>query len=316
MIQNKSFIYRERERIIKRTDLITATINELKTPSSSSPINPIIRRRSRLSSSTPVYILSPPDGVSLAEDEHQSNDTNDTLIVNNLDEEQKDEPVWNEENDIQEFETNAFGLIDFINEDKGSGKPARYVRLSDQSPMDRVKDLLKDHWHFFKPTKPQLAILIIGGGTSFHMEGKYRELFKSGLNIAARSTKAMIVTTGQNMGAVKLVGDAVSEAQYLVPDGPSHLRRALKLLGIANWGLTKNIEDLINIKPNVLNRSHYYSNMEKRSGDVFPINGDHTNFLFVDDGHRNKWEQSYNNFVSRFISMLRDKDPHVNEMSL
>ena len=83
--------------------------------------------------------------------------------------------------------------------------------------MDRVKDLLKDHWHFFKPTKPQLAILIIGGGTSFHMEGKYRELFKSGLNIAARSTKAMIVTTGQNMGAVKLVGDAVSEAQYLVP---------------------------------------------------------------------------------------------------
>ena len=56
--------------------------------------------------------------------------------------------------------------------------------------------------------------------------------------------------------------------------------------------------------------------MEKRNGDVFPINGDHTNFLFVDDGHRNKWEQSYNNFVSRFISMLRDKDPHVNEMSL
>ena len=55
--------------------------------------------------------------------------------------------------------------------------------------------------------------------------------------------------------------------------------------------------------------------MEKRSGDVHPINGDHTNFLFVDDGHRNKWEQSYNNFVSRFISMLRDKDPHVNEMS-
>ena len=310
MIQNKPFIHRERERIIKRTDLIIDTINELKTPSSShSPVNSMIRRRSRLSS-TPVYVLSPPDGASLAEDidEHQSNET---LIVNDLDEEQKTEPVWTEENDIQEFETNAFGLIDFINEDKGSGKPARYVRLSDQSPMDRVKDLLKDHWHFFKPTKPQLAILIIGGGTSFHMEGKYRELFKSGLNIAARSTKAMIVTTGQNMGAVKLVGDAVSEAQYLVPDGPSHLRRALKLLGIANWGLTKNIEDLINIKPNVLNRSHYYSNMEKRTGDVFPINGDHTNFLFVDDGHRNKWEQSYNNFVSRFISMLRDKDPHV-----
>ena len=306
----------ERERIIKRNDLITATVNELKPPS---PANSLISRtRRRRKTSTPVYVLSPPDGVSLdgeKDEEVNSIISNDTLIVNDLDRgeepEQPKVPSWIEENDIQEFDTNAFGMIDFINEDEGSGKPARYLRLSDQSPMDRVKELLRDHWHFFKPKKPQLAICIIGGGTNFHMEGKYRELFKSGLTIAARSTNALIVTTGLNIGAVKLVGEAVSEAQYLVPDGPSHLRRAIKLLGIANWGLTRNVEDLINIKPNVLNRSHYYSHMGMRNGDVFPINGDHTNFLFVDDGHRIKWEQSYNNFVSRFISMLRDKDQHV-----
>ena len=292
----------EKDRISKRHDLITATINELRTPSVASSI---IKRRRSSTRSTPVYYgITPPDEGSIEE-------SNETLVINDLENQDIQEEVWHEEKDIEELETNAFGLIDFINEDEGSDKPARYVRLSDESPMDGIKHLLRDHWHFFTPQKPQLALLIIGGGSNFHLEGKYREVFKSGLTNAARSTNALIITTGQNEGAVKLVGDAVNEAQYFVPDGPSQLRRALKLLGIASWGLTKNTEDLINIKPNVLNRSQYYSGLKKRKGDVFPVNGDHTNFLFVDDGHRNKWSPRYNDFVSRFITMIKEKEPHV-----
>ena len=40
---------------------------------------------------------------------------------------------WDVSNDIHEFPTNAFGLCEFINEDAGSDKPAKYVRLSGAS---------------------------------------------------------------------------------------------------------------------------------------------------------------------------------------
>ena len=47
---------------------------------------------------------------------------------------------WDHSNDIHEFPTNAFGLCEFINEDAGSDKPAKYVRLSGAS-------------HFLRPIK-------------------------------------------------------------------------------------------------------------------------------------------------------------------
>ena len=107
---------------------------------------------------------------------------------------------WSESNDIHEFPTNAFGLVDFINEDTGSNKPAKYVRLSDETPMSKIQTLLVDYWSILKPQRPHLALSLIGGAKNFKMEGRKKEIFKNGLISAAKSTNALILTGGNNIG--------------------------------------------------------------------------------------------------------------------
>ena len=64
---------------------------------------------------------------------------------------------WDDSNDIHEFPTNAFGLCEFINEDAGSDKPAKYVRLSGAS-------------HFLRPIKTyQHIIEIVDLGIKYPM---------------------------------------------------------------------------------------------------------------------------------------------------
>ena len=82
--------------------------------------------------------------------------------------------------------------------------------------MSKVKELLIDHWGLFRPHRPHLALSLIGGAKNFRMEGRKRETFKAGLIKAAKSTNALILTGGTNTGAMKLVGDAVREGQFMV----------------------------------------------------------------------------------------------------
>ena len=123
---------------------------------------------------------------------------------------------WNDSTAISEFPTNAFGDIEFINEDEGSSKPAKYIRLADSTPMPKVKRLLEDCWNLFHPKRPHLAISLIGGAKNFRMEGRKKETFKTGLIAAAKSTHALILTGGSNTGTMKLVGDAVRDGQFMV----------------------------------------------------------------------------------------------------
>ena len=91
-------------------------------------------------------------------------------------------------------------MIDFINEDEGSEKPAKYVRVSDNTPMSKILTLLVDYWSIGKPYRPNLALSVIGGAKNFQMEGRKREVFKQGLISAAKTTNAIILTGGTNTG--------------------------------------------------------------------------------------------------------------------
>jgi len=82
--------------------------------------------------------------------------------------------------------------------------------------MAAVKELLVEHWGLFRPFRPHLALSLIGGAKNFSMEGKKKETFKAGLLAAAKSTNALILTGGGNTGAMKLVGDAIREGQFMV----------------------------------------------------------------------------------------------------
>lgn len=79
-----------------------------------------------------------------------------------------DSDAWCDENDIHEFPTNAFGLIEFLhNEEQSSVKPSKYVRISDNTPMSKIHTLLVDYWGILRPHRPHLALSLIG--TCCHM---------------------------------------------------------------------------------------------------------------------------------------------------
>ena len=88
------------------------------------------------------------------------NDNYDNYVKKSADEEKnklKQNSDWDDSNDIHEFPTNAFGLCEFINEDAGSDKPAKYVRLSGAS-------------HFLRPIKTyQHIIEIVDLGIKYPM---------------------------------------------------------------------------------------------------------------------------------------------------
>ena len=183
--------------------MISETImEEDETGSLASSTAPIIGRSLKASEKkmAPLLLVSP------------TNAADDTINNDDLDEVDKalkelptnmftpSSESWSDVTDIHEFPTNAFGLIDFINEDEGGETPSDYVRLSDMTPMSKIQTLLVDYWAIFKPHRPHLALSLIGGAKNFKMEGKKKEIFKQGLISAAKSTNALILTGGNNTG--------------------------------------------------------------------------------------------------------------------
>lgn len=111
---------------------------------------------------------------------------------------------------------------------------------------------------------------------------------------------------------MKLVGDAVRQGQFYVQDGNNRLSRGIKLIGLTPWGYIKNFETLINADTNAAFETTYNPNIELVRGDNVPINGDHTNFIFIDDGAKYKWNSggSYTKFITRFELMIREMPPN------
>ena len=87
---------------------------------------------------------------------------------------------------------------------------------------------------------------------------------------------------------MKLVGEAIREGQFLVSDG-SKMRRGLKALGLCSWGYIHDRDPLINQVSAEFNKVYYNSNIEIRSKKCPPLSPDHTHFLMIDDGYRNRY---------------------------
>ena len=93
------------------------------------------------------------------------------------------------------------------------------------------------------------------------------------------------------------------EGQFLVSDG-QRMRRGLKAVGICSWGYTHAADTLVNVRKGEFRRvryevavssafttncCRYNSNIEIKSKVRPPLNPDHTHFLMVDDGYRERY---------------------------
>ena len=65
---------------------------------------------------------------------------------------------------------------------------------------------------------------------------------------AAQSTNAWIITSGFNMGVMKLVGDAIALAETYNLENEAHL---LRCIGIGPWGYVEKRDVLERVAPEV-----------------------------------------------------------------
>ncbi|TPP58044.1 putative transient receptor potential cation channel subfamily m member [Fasciola gigantica] len=143
--------------------------------------------------------------------------------------------------------------------------------------------LMEYYWHMMEPAKPSLCISVIGGAKNFVLEGRRKDVFNTGLIQAAQTTNAWIVTSGLNLGIVRVVGDALQEGQTWHFDR-RRLSNKLRCLGISPWGYVLNRNELKcdNYDKPVLYR---VSNVIE-TGRPVSLNENHTHYIFVDEGRR------------------------------
>ena len=218
----------------------------------------------------------------------------------------------NEENHkVEKSPTNAFGKIRFVN--FPASKPAQYVRLSNDTHMQNVKELVEDVWGIGRlkhKRKPNLVISVIGGAKNINLHGKKREAIKEAILAAAQPTNAWLVTDGINIGCSKLVGEIVKEGQFYIKDKDRSLvkmTRGLKAIGICSWGFIANNDALEN-KDKTNNDYKTYTCLSRKDGNKPSLEPNHTHFLIVDNGTNQKSQKMSQEvtklFYNDFLKLL------------
>ncbi|RTG88568.1 transient receptor potential cation channel subfamily M member 3 [Schistosoma bovis] len=181
--------------------------------------------------------------------------------------------------------SNAFGQIEFITESTSNHKPTEFVRISDEDKLEDVMILMKNYWKMMEPEKPSLCISVIGGAKNFVLEGHKKEVFYSGLVQAAQTTRAWIVTSGLNLGIIRVVGDALQEQSYSTDK--RMLSQQLRCIGIAPWGYVLNRNTLVaNNYEDHFHPIPYTVSTVIETGQPVSLNQNHTHYIFVDEGKR------------------------------
>ncbi|WAR22251.1 TMP2L-like protein [Mya arenaria] len=196
---------------------------------------------------------------------------------------------WGEEA-FRKTVTNTFGKIDFVNvEHKGGKKPAKYIRLCADSAVEDVFNLMQDYWKIMEPQAPNLVISVVGGAKNFKLDGRNRTTFSDGLIKTAKTTSAWLISSGFNMGVMKAVGQAVQQGQSFAWDN-NRMAHRLRCIGIAPWGYIRDRKCLVETNSG---QGQFYAKYRTSNvilhGEPVPLNADHTHFIFVDDGYRNRY---------------------------
>ncbi|XP_021378399.1 transient receptor potential cation channel subfamily M member 1-like isoform X2 [Mizuhopecten yessoensis] len=196
---------------------------------------------------------------------------------------------WNAETAIRSSATTSFGKISFVNVDAmGGQKPAKYVRLAPEDSIDHLIELMDVHWKINEPKRPNLVISVVGGAKNCKLDGHIREKFSTGLIKAAKTTDAWLITSGFNMGVMKYVGMAVKDGQSFTWNN-DRMAHVLRCIGIAPWGYVNHRQVLESPDGQGLYNAEYKTSNIILHGQPVPLNANHTHFIFVDDGLRNRY---------------------------
>uniref|UniRef100_A0A914UQD5 TRPM SLOG domain-containing protein n=2 Tax=Plectus sambesii TaxID=2011161 RepID=A0A914UQD5_9BILA len=165
-------------------------------------------------------------------------------------------------------------------------KAAKYVRLSNESDMNRVVELMTKHWDLVKPEiKPGVILSVVGGGGHFRLsDSRKKAIFDEGLIKVIEMTNGWILSQGMNSGVSKAVGDAVREGQSFQLDPSGEITRTIHCVGITPWNIIKGRDDLIVSDPEKTKTTEVRYRVDQLPS-LYTLNPDHSHFLFIDDGY-------------------------------
>jgi len=191
-------------------------------------------------------------------------------------------------------EPTDYGSVLF--EQHGAREPAKYIRLSDDSDVDRVVGLIRTVWDV---PDAQVVISLTGGAQELKLKPHVLDVFNRGLVRAAQQTNAWIITGGTDTGVMKLVGEAVRDYQADVP-----------CIGVSTWGVVNGREQLSGNR----GTEEFYLKTKPAGPEGASLEPNHTHFLLVDSGKEksNAWGGEIN-FRTRFEQTYcrRNKVPMV-----
>eukprot|EP00079_Xenopus_tropicalis_P022922 XP_012814951.1 PREDICTED: transient receptor potential cation channel subfamily M member 7-like isoform X8 [Xenopus tropicalis] len=174
---------------------------------------------------------------------------------------------WTVDRHTVKSSTDAFGTIDF--QCGSHGYKAKFIRLSDDSKVEDILQLMIKEWHM---KRPNLVISVHGGMQKFELHPRFKEAFGKGFVKAAVSTGAWIFTGGTNNGVAAHIGDAIKEYA-------TRLTHNISIIGVAPWGIIEGRQDLIG--NNVMAP---YQTLLSPLSKLHVLNNLHSHFLLVDDG--------------------------------
>uniref|UniRef100_A0A8C0HJ51 non-specific serine/threonine protein kinase n=1 Tax=Buteo japonicus TaxID=224669 RepID=A0A8C0HJ51_9AVES len=197
---------------------------------------------------------------------------------------------WSVQKHTKTSPTDAFGTINF--QDGDHTYHAKYIRLSYDSNLDQLLNLMVKEWQM---ELPKLVISVHGGIQDFKLPSKVKQVFSKGLVKAAETTGAWIITEGINSGVSRHVGDALKGC------ASPHLRK-ICAVGIPPWGIIENQRDLIGKDVVCL-----YQTLGNPLSKLSTLNSMHSHFLMADDGTVGKYgnEMMLRRNLEKYISLQK-----------
>ncbi|XP_058851072.1 transient receptor potential cation channel subfamily M member 7-like [Acipenser ruthenus] len=194
---------------------------------------------------------------------------------------------WSVEKHTEASPTDAYGIINF--QGGSHSYRAKYARLSYDSKPESVLRLMLKEWQM---ELPKIVISVHGGMQNFDLHPRIKQVVGKGLIKAAVTTGAWILTGGVNTGVAKHVGDALKEHS-------SRSSRRICTIGIAQWGVIENRNDLIGrdvVAP--------YQTLLNPLSKLNVLNNFHSHFILVDDGTVGKYGAE--------VKLRRELEKHIN----
>ncbi|VDO03250.1 unnamed protein product [Rodentolepis nana] len=178
--------------------------------------------------------------------------------------------------------TNAYGVLDFYRGIKFLNKSAEYVRISNDDSSRNVIKLMDKYWQIFDAHVPELCISVLGDFDSKQLDSKQTGPFEKGLRMTMLATKTFTITHGLNAGIAPIVGKAASmvDANHMRPH----------CIGISPWGYVRSHYNLVRSEHcDVKSHVEYGTSDVVNPKEPISLNEDHTNFVLVDNGMRNRF---------------------------